>query len=259
MSRSEQSVVREMCRTFLHDSVPEYIRDAAYYISPGEVQKINIQEGETWDVQGVIQGGDLRVYTPSLSFTITDHGTRHQCNCSDAFTGICRHNGGLALRLVEELRKEQGDPEDTPPPSTDWKQSFRNFFHGHGAGTRPPLSHLPFRTRNRAAAGFPFPGRQNKNPACPACTTKSRWSRSSRTLNGANSLPSCRTWPGRSASTSTTTATGWKSPQGLTSWFFWSVRKEYYLLWKDTDMPCRIEARPFPQAQAHSGRLGLSL
>ena len=34
-------------------------------------------------------------------------------------------------------------------------------------------------------------------------------------------------------------------PDGLTSWFFWSVRKEYYLLWKDTDKPCRIESTPF--------------
>ena len=106
MSRSEQSVVREMCQAFLHDSVPEYIRDAAYYIlSEGGVQKINIQEGETWDVQGVIQGEDLQVYTPSLSFTITDRSTRHQCNCSDAFSGICRHVAALALRLIEELRK----------------------------------------------------------------------------------------------------------------------------------------------------------
>ena len=34
-------------------------------------------------------------------------------------------------------------------------------------------------------------------------------------------------------------------PDGLTSWFFWAVRKEYYLLWKDTDRPCRIESTPF--------------
>ena len=48
MSRSEQNVVREMCQAFLHDAVPEYIRDTAYYIlSEGGVQKINIQEGET--------------------------------------------------------------------------------------------------------------------------------------------------------------------------------------------------------------------
>ena len=30
-------------------------------------------------------------------------------------------------------------------------------------------------------------------------------------------------------------------PDGLTSWFFWAMRKEYYKLWKDTDKPCRFE------------------
>ena len=130
MSRSEQSVVREMCQSFLHDDVPEYIRDTAYAIlSDGGVQKINIQEGDTWEVQGGIQGEDLQVYTPSLSFSITDHSMQHQCNCSDAFTGICRHVAALALRLQEELRKSD-DTNDAPVPAPvkDWKQSFRAFF-----------------------------------------------------------------------------------------------------------------------------------
>ena len=165
MSRSEQSVVREMCQAFLHDSVPEYIRDAAYYIlSDGGVQKINIQEGETWDVQGVIQGEDLQVYTPSLSFTITDRSTRHQCNCSDAFTGVCRHVAALALRLIEELRKEQGDPEETPSPTTDWKQSFRNFF-STDMEPEPGRHYLIFRfapEQGRLLVSF-FRGRQNKS------------------------------------------------------------------------------------------------
>ena len=34
-------------------------------------------------------------------------------------------------------------------------------------------------------------------------------------------------------------------PDGLTSWFFWAMRKEYYKLWKDTDKPCRFENSPF--------------
>ena len=129
MSRSEQNVVREMCQAFLHDAVPEYIRDTAYYIlSEGGVQKINIQEGETWEAQGVIQGEDLQVYTPSLTFSITDRSTRHQCNCSESFTSTCRHVAALALRLLEELRKEQGDAEEVTPPAKDWKQSFRSFY-----------------------------------------------------------------------------------------------------------------------------------
>ncbi|WP_303193275.1 SNF2 helicase associated domain-containing protein, partial [uncultured Desulfovibrio sp.] len=246
MSRSEQSVVREMCQTFLHDSVPEYIRDAAYYIlSEGEVQKINIQEGETWDVQGVIQGGDLQVYTPSLSFTITDRSTRHQCNCSDAFTGICRHVAALALRLVEELRKEQGDPEDTPPPSTDWKQSFRNFF-STDMEPEPGRHYLIFRfepEQGRLLVSF-FRGRQNKSGLSSVhneitleqIIQNPEWCEFSPQLpHVARQIGQHLDYYGHRV----------EIPQGLTSWFFWSVRKEYYLLWKDTDMPCRIESTPF--------------
>ena len=30
-------------------------------------------------------------------------------------------------------------------------------------------------------------------------------------------------------------------PDGLLSWFFWAIRKEDYLYWRDTEIPCRIE------------------
>ena len=246
MSRSEQSVVREMCQAFLHDSVPEYIRDAAYYIlSEGEVQKINIQEGETWDVQGVIQGDDLQVYTPSLSLTITDRSTRHQCNCSDAFTGICRHVAALGLRLVEELRKEQGDAEESPPPSTDWKQSFRNFF-STDMEAEPGRHYLIFRfepEQGRLLVSF-FRGRQNKSGLSSVhnevtleqIINNPEWCEFSPQLpHVARQIGQHLDYYGHRV----------EIPQGLTSWFFWSVRKEYYLLWKDTDMPCRIESTPF--------------
>ena len=117
MSRAEQTIVNELCQAFLNEKVPEYIRDVAYYIlSENGVQKINIQEGNTWEVQGVIQGEDLQVYNPSLTFSLAEHSTRHHCNCSDAFTGICRHVAALGLRLVEELRKDQDEPVDLPAP-----------------------------------------------------------------------------------------------------------------------------------------------
>ena len=165
MSRSEQNVVREMCQTFLHDAVPEYIRDTAYYIlSEGGVQKINIQEGETWEAQGVIQGEDLQVYTPSLTFSITDRSTRHQCNCSESFTSTCRHVAALALRLLEELRKEQGDAEEVTPPAKDWKQSFRSFF-STDMEPEPGKHYLIFRfqpEQGRLLVSF-FRGRQNKS------------------------------------------------------------------------------------------------
>lgn len=246
MSRSEQSVVREMCQAFLHDSVPEYIRDAAYYIlSEGGAQKINIQEGETWDVQGVIQGEDLQVYTPSLSFTITDRSTRHQCNCSDAFTGICRHVAALALRLVEELQQGTGRPGRDASARHGLETELPQFFlHGHGAGTR--RHYLIFRfapEQGRLLVSF-FRGRQNKSGLSTVHTEVTLeqiiqnpdWCEFSPQLpHVARQIGQHLDYYGHRV----------EIPDGLTSWFFWSVRKEYYLLWKDSDKPCRIESTPF--------------
>ncbi len=246
MSRSEQNIVKDMCQAFLHDSVPEYIRDAAYYIlSEGEVQKINIQEGESWDVQGVIQGEDLQVYTPSLNFTIEDRSTRYQCNCSDAFTGICRHVAALALRLNEDLRKEQGEPEETPSRGTDWKQSFRSFF-STDMEPEPGHHYLIFRFEpepERLLVSF-FRGRQNKSGLSSVhndvtlaqLIENPDWCEFSPQLpHVAKQIGQHLDYYGHRI----------EIPQGLTSWFFWSVRREYYLLWRDTDKPCRIESTPF--------------
>ena len=246
MSRSEQNVVREMCQTFLHDAVPEYIRDTAYYIlSEGGVQKINIQEGETWEAQGVIQGEDLQVYTPSLTFSITDRSTRHQCNCSESFTSTCRHVAALALRLLEELRKEQGDAEEVTPPAKDWKQSFRSFF-STDMEPEPGKHYLIFRfqpEQGRLLVSF-FRGRQNKSGLSSVhneitlqqIINNPDWCEFSPQLpHVARQIGQHLDYYGHRV----------EIPDGLTSWFFWAVRKEYYLLWKDTDRPCRIESTPF--------------
>ncbi|MBQ3059933.1 MAG: SNF2 helicase associated domain-containing protein [Desulfovibrio sp.] len=246
MSRSEQSVVHELCQTFLKESVPEYIRDTAYYIlSEGGVQKINIQEGETWEVQGSIQGEDFQVYTPSLSFTITDRSTRHQCNCSDAFTGICRHVAALALRLAEELRKEQGHTEELPPPNVDWKQSFRNFF-STDAEPEAGRHYLIFRfapEQGRLLVSF-FRARQNKSglSSVHAEVTLEQLINNPQWCEFSPQLPHVARQIGQHLDYYGHRV---EVPDGLVSWFFWSVRREYYLLWKDTDKPCRIESTPF--------------
>lgn len=246
MSRSEQNVVREMCQAFLRDSVPEYIRDTAYYIlSEGGVQKINIQEGETWEVQGVIQGEDLQVYTPSLRFSLTDRGTGHQCNCSDAFTGICRHVAALGLRLVEELRKEQGDAEEAPPPAVEWKQSFRSFF---STAMEPEAGrhYVIYRFEpepGRLLVSF-YRGRQNKSGLSSVhneitlqqLIQNPEWSEFSPQIpHVAKQIGQHLDYYGHRV----------EIPDGLTSWFFWAVRNEHYLLWQNTDKPCRIESTPF--------------
>lgn len=246
MSKAEQSLVRDLCQSFINDSVPEYIRDAAYYIlSENGVQKINIQEGETWEAQGVIQGEDLQVYMPSLSFSLSEKSTRHQCNCSDAFTGICRHVAALALRLLEDLRKEQGEVEEAAPPQVDWKQSFRKFFSPE---MDPEAGHhyLIFcfePEEDRLLVSF-FRGRQNKSGlstvhsevALQQLIDNPDWCEFSPQLPlVARQIGQHLDYYGHRV----------EIPAGLTSWFFWAVRKEYYLRWKNSDKPCRVESAPF--------------
>ena len=246
MSRSEQIVITEMCEAFLHDSVPEYIRDTAYPIlSEGGVQKINIQEGEPWEVQGLIQGEDLQVYTPSLTFTLSDRSTRHQCNCSDAFTGICRHVAALALRLLEELRKEQGNAEAVPAPVSDWKESFRSFF-STDMEPEPGRHYLIFRFEpepGRLLVSF-FRGRQNKSGLSSVHNevTLDQIIHNPAWCEFSPQLPLVAKQIGQHLDYYGHRV---EIPNGLTSWFFWAVRREYYLLWKDTDKPCRIESTPF--------------
>lgn len=208
-------------------------------------------------MQGVIQGEDLQVYTPSLSFTITDRSTRHQCNCSDAFTGICRHVAALALRLVEELRKEQGDPEETPLPGTDWKQSFRNFF-STDMEPEPGRHYLIFRfapEQGRLLVSF-FRGRQNKSGLSTVHTevTLEQIIQNPGLVRVSPQLPHVARQIGQHLDYYGHRV---EIPDGLTSWFFWSVRKEYYLLWKDSDKPAASKARPLPPSSSPAGRYGL--
>ena len=154
-----------MCQTFLNDKVPEYIRDAGNYIlSESGVQKVDIQEGEVWEVRGNIQGDDFQVYTPKLTFSIADRTTHSQCNCSEAFTGVCSHVAALALKLVDELRKEEGEEAEAHAPAVDWRTSFRHFFTTE-MEPEPGTHYLVFRfdpEPGRLLVSF-FRSRQNKN------------------------------------------------------------------------------------------------
>lgn len=246
MSRSEHGVVREMCQAFLSESVPEYIRESASLMnSEGCVQKLHIQEGETWHARGVIQGEDLQVYNPALEFTLLDRNVKHQCNCSDAFSGVCRHVAALVLRLEEELRKEQGGDVEAAPPVVDWKQSFHRFF-STDMEPEPGKHYLIFRFEpepTRLLVSF-FRGRQNKSGLSSVhneitlqqIIQNPDWSEYSPQLpHVARQIGQHLDYYGHRV----------EIPAGLTSWFFWAVRNEYYLFWKDTDKPCCIESSPF--------------
>ncbi|MDR2573663.1 MAG: DEAD/DEAH box helicase [Desulfovibrio sp.] len=246
MSRSELSSITEICGRFLHDTVPEYVRDSAKYIlSDNGVQKINIQEGEPWEVQGTIQGEDFQVYTPSLQVSLAGQAVTSQCNCEDSFSGICRHVAALAMRFLEDLRRERGESEEAPPPDVDWRRSFRSFFSAD-MEAEPGRYYLIFRftpEEGRLLVSF-FRGRQNKGGLSNVHTditleqiiANPEWCESSPQLpQVARQIGRYLDYYGHRV----------EVPDGLLSWFFWAVRNEYYLLWKDTDQPCGIESTPF--------------
>lgn len=243
MSRSEHGVVSEICQKFLHDNVPEYIRDSAVQLAGA--QKLHIQEGETWQVRGTLQGEDLQVFNPSLEITLTDQAFRHQCNCSDAFGGVCRHVAALTMRLIEELRQEQGGSAAIGAPVADWKQSFHSFF-STAMEPEPGKHYLIFRFEpepGRLLVSL-FRGRQNKSGLSSVHTEitlqqlihNPDWSEFSPQLpHVARQIGQHLDYYGHRV----------EIPAGLISWFLWAVRKEYYLLWRDTDKPCSIESAPF--------------
>jgi len=131
------------------------------------------------------------------------------------------------------------------PPAKDWKQSFRSFF-STDMEPEPGKHYLIFRfqpEQGRLLVSF-FRGRQNKSGLSSVhneitlqqIINNPDWCEFSPQLpHVARQIGQHLDYYGHRV----------EIPDGLTSWFFWAVRKEYYLLWKDTDRPCRIESTPF--------------
>ncbi len=246
MSRSENNVILELSQSFLHDKVPEYIRDAGSFIlSEAGMQKMHIEEGETWSVSGNIQGDDFQLYTPRLTFSISDRSVKPECNCSDAFTGVCRHVAALALHLVDELHKEEGHETENHVHVTDWRQAFLGYFSS-SVEPEPGKHYLVFRfepDQGRLLVSF-FRSRQNKSGLSTVhneitleqIIANQDWCETSPELPGvARQIGLHVDYFGHKV----------EIPDGLVSWFFWAIRHEHYIFWKDTDKPCSIESTPF--------------
>ncbi|MCR4667215.1 MAG: DEAD/DEAH box helicase [Desulfovibrio sp.] len=247
MQRSEQNIVYESCQKFLHEHVPEYVRDiASDLIAENGIQKIDIQEGETWNVRAVIQGENFQVYTPTIELSLLDKQIRHQCNCQDAFSGSCTHVAALLLRLLEDLRVNDTSIEEEPVQTTkDWKQTFHKFF---ATEMEPETGHhylvLRFTPEDERLMVSFFRARQNKNAISSVhnkitleqIIMNPEWCEFSPHLpEVAKQIGEYLGYYGHHV----------EIPRGLVSWFFWAVRNEYYLLWKDTDKHCTIERSPF--------------
>ena len=246
MSRSDHSIVYEIGQKFLHERIPEYVRDMAQdLLIDNGPQKIDVQEGDLWTIKGVIQGEDLQVYTPKVEISVADHVLRHECNCQGSFSGSCTHVATLILQLLDNIKEIKDDHTDEVAPTKDWKQSFHSFFTSE-IEPETGRHYLIFRfnpENERLLVSF-FRARQNKTSVSSVHTEitlehliqNPDWCEfSPRLPEVAKQIGQYLDYYGHCV----------EIPQGLISWFFWAIRKEYYLLWKDTDKHLRIETAPF--------------
>ena len=108
MNVREENAARALIQGFLKDSVPEYIKDTGQEIlNSGGVHKLTIRkEGDTWDVEGIVQGEDFQNYSPHLMLNPGDSQISYNCNCHEAFMGVCRHVAATALKMDVHLDKD---------------------------------------------------------------------------------------------------------------------------------------------------------
>ncbi|MCC8193442.1 MAG: ATP-dependent helicase, partial [Deltaproteobacteria bacterium] len=232
-----------LLREFLADAVPEYIQEGARELASHGIQKLNLKKsGAYWDVEGTIQGEDLQTYSPKLSIDLNEGTVNPLCNCEDSFSNVCRHVAAVALKLLDTLDSAAADT-DAPLPAVsrnEWRQTFRPFF----ATALEPESgrhYLIFRAYpepGRLQIAF-FRARQNKSglSTVHAEVTLEQILQNPDWCDLSPELPEIAALIGHNAD-----YYGHRIdiPDGLLNWFFWAIRKEYFLFWQDTDNPCRV-------------------
>ena len=237
--------VKSILQEFTKDSIPEYIVDAAHeLIGESGVQKLALKKDESfWEVEGSIQGEDFQIYSPKLTISLREENVSYHCNCPDSFSGACRHVAATALKLQSSLEVRQDTVEQRVKPRTDWRQTFRFFFSTEiepEAGKHYLILRF-YPEPGRLQVAF-FRGRQNKSGLSSVHNeiTLEQIINSPETCDLSPDLPHVASLIARHEEYSGHRVT---IPDGLLTWFLWAVRKEYYLLWEDSDAPCRIEQR----------------
>ena len=234
-------------KTLLHElvssTIPEYIIEGSQYLlDSGGVQKISVKKGDGyWDITGTVQGEDFQIYSPKISLDFHENSTTFICNCPEAFSGACRHVGAAALKFLPSL--EEGNTEETAPakPRSDWRQNFRSYF---ATELEPEAGrhYLLYRFHpepGRLQVSF-FRARQNKS----GLSTVHNEITIEQILDHPDwheQVPGLAELLEQVGKYNDYFGHRVEIPDGLLTWFLWTVKNEYYLFWKDTDKPCRIE------------------
>ena len=242
MSVTEEAQVRKLVSNFISESIPDYILEGSRdLVNQGGVQKLSLKKRENyWDIDVQIQGDDFQVYTCEIGLNLADETINSYCNCPESFTGVCRHVGAAALKIQASL--DDTEEGDVPAPRTDWHQSFRSFFATDiepEAGSHYILYRF-YPEPGRLQVAF-FRARQNKSGLSTVhneitlqqILDNSEWSDSPQLPVVCEQIGSYQDYLGHRV----------ELPAGLVTWFFWAIKDEFYLFWKDTEQPVRIERK----------------
>ncbi len=232
--------IEEVTQSFIKESVPDYILERSNAIL-NSVEKIDIKNrGDYLDVEGIIQGEDFQVYNPEIGINLVEGSITYFCNCPDSFSGICPHVGVTLLSLLKTFKNGK---EKEAQSGVHWKECFRNFFQT-SPEPEPGNNYLIFRfypEPKRLMVSI-FRARQNKsglskvqNPiTLEQIINNPDWCEISPDLpNVALQIGQYLDYLGHKV----------EIPPGLITWFLWTIRKEFYLFWKDTDIPVRINTQ----------------
>ncbi|EPR37329.1 SNF2-related protein [Desulfovibrio sp. X2] len=244
MTHDEEGRAKEILSHFIKDSVPEYILEGAQSIlDSGGVRKLSLKKREQfWDIDAQIQGDDFQSYAAELGLNLQDGNINYYCNCPDSFSGVCRHIGAGALKLLQSLEIPD-DQEEAPKVRTDWRQSYRSFFataHEPEAG-KHYLVYRFYAEPGRLQVAF-FRARQNKsglsqvqNEVTLAQIYENEdWCESVPLLpEAARQVASFLDYAGHRV----------ELPAGLLTWFLWAIKDEYYLFQADSEQPARIQRK----------------
>ncbi len=232
MSQNEETVVKSILKSFVSGTVPEYILDGSRSIVAAEgVQRLDLKKRERyWDIDASIQGEDFQIYSSELGLNLAEESINYYCNCPESFSGVCKHVGAAALKLLLSLDSEEEKAESQK--QIDWRQNFRSFFATElepEAGKHYIIYRM-YPEPERLQVAF-FRARQNKSGLSQVqneielanIIEKPEWSETSPNLPlVGEQIGHFLDYRGHRVDI----------PAGLHAWFFTSIKDEYYLFYE---------------------------
>lgn len=238
---------------FIHDSIPEYILDGARMLNneEGSMKTSVKKEGNLYEITGNLQGYDLEIFRPALTLSLEDARVTHQCNCnSDSLIGPCRHVAALALRAQVQFSEEDSSSDESTTndlqiiKNTDWRKSFRSFFTTaiEPESGKHYLIYRFYPEPGRLQVEF-FRARQNKSGLSNVQheITLEQIIENPDWCELSPDLPQLAQLMGHNMEYFGHRV---NIPDALLSWFFWAIKREHYLFWKDTESYCYITNVP---------------